>query len=356
MGSGEEAGNPGPASPGHAMLIQGNGTQASGSGIVGAIRDAATATGTNFQYLLATAQVESGFNPQASASGSSARGLFQFIEQTWLTTMKEAGASLGYGRYAEAINKLPSGRYAVADPAMERQIMALRNDPVANAAMAGAFTRQNADQLNQRLGRAPSDGELYIAHFLGAAGAGRLITLAASNPGASAAAAFPGAARANRSIFYDRQGNARTAAQVYGSLVGRYQTAAAQPRLPSSQATATLTSTPAATGSRGAAFQTANVAAIATATSIASTTLPTAVPSAQAAAPANGFRSLFSDPANRGAVSEVIRELWSTRPAVAAALTGQAASAQPASARPGAPLDLFSDRPADARGLFGVKS
>src|SRR5262245_45471886 len=97
MGSGEKAGHPGCASPGHAMLIDATGTQGQGSGVVGAIRDAAAATGTKFQYLLATAQVESGLNPNAMASSSSARGLFQFIDQTWLTTLKEAGRALGYG-------------------------------------------------------------------------------------------------------------------------------------------------------------------------------------------------------------------------------------------------------------------
>ena len=62
-------------------------------------------TGTSFEYLLATAKMESNFNPTAGASTSSARGLFQFIDQTWLGTVKEAGAQLGYGKYADAISK-----------------------------------------------------------------------------------------------------------------------------------------------------------------------------------------------------------------------------------------------------------
>ena len=65
------------------MLVDSSNSTA-GSTVTGAIRQAAQATGTSFQYLLATAQVESGLNPQAGASTSSARGLFQFIEQTWL--------------------------------------------------------------------------------------------------------------------------------------------------------------------------------------------------------------------------------------------------------------------------------
>jgi hypothetical protein len=48
-----------------------------------AIRGAATATGASFEYLLAAAQAESGLNPQAASPTSSARGPYQFIDQTW---------------------------------------------------------------------------------------------------------------------------------------------------------------------------------------------------------------------------------------------------------------------------------
>jgi transglycosylase-like protein with SLT domain len=187
---------------------------AAGSTVTSAIRQASQATGTSFNYLLATAQVESGLNPQAGAPTSSARGLFQFVEQTWLGTIKQAGPALGYGRYADAITRTASGHYQVSDPAMRSEILKLRNDPAANAIMAGAFTKANAAILTNKLGRAPSEGELYMAHFLGAGGAARLIGHAASNPNASAADLFGPAARANASIFYDRAtGAARSLAQ-----------------------------------------------------------------------------------------------------------------------------------------------
>ena len=197
-----------------------------GSTVAGAIRQASAATGTSFNYLLATARVESGLNPHAGAATSSARGLFQFIEQTWLGTMKQSGAELGYGRYAAAISVTSSGHYQVTDPEMRREILALRNDPTANAVMAGAFTRANADILSNKLGRAPSEGELYIAHFLGAGGAARLISLAASDPAAKATQYFPGAASANSSIFFDRStGHPRTLTQVRDVLTARYDVA-----------------------------------------------------------------------------------------------------------------------------------
>ena len=210
--------------------------QTAGATVTGAIRQAAQATGTSFQYLLATAQVESGLNPQAGAATSSARGLFQFIDQTWLATMKQSGAALGYGQYAAAITKTGSGHYEVADPVMRSAILKLRNDPTANATMAGAFTQSNAAVLSASLGRAPSEGELYIAHFIGAGGAARLISSAAANPNASAASYFPVAAHANTSIFYDRAtGAPRTLADVRNVLTARYDVAArSRPSMPAS--------------------------------------------------------------------------------------------------------------------------
>src|ERR1700678_202030 len=84
--------------------------------IASAIKQAANTTGTSFEYLLTTAKMESDFNPTAGASTSSAHGLFQFIDQTWLGTVKEAGTPLGYGQYADAITKSSSGGYSVSDP------------------------------------------------------------------------------------------------------------------------------------------------------------------------------------------------------------------------------------------------
>src|SRR3979490_1341138 len=140
--------------------------------IAGAIKQAASTTGTSFEYLLATAKMESNFNPSAKASTSSARGLFQFIDQTWLGTVKEAGAQLGYGNYADAITKSSSG-YSVSDPAARTAILKLRDDPQAASAMAGVFTQSNSFKLTGKIGRRPTGGELYMAHFMGGAPAAK---------------------------------------------------------------------------------------------------------------------------------------------------------------------------------------
>ncbi|HEU5444885.1 MAG TPA: transglycosylase SLT domain-containing protein [Pseudolabrys sp.] len=193
--------------------------------ITGAIRQAAQSTGISFEYLLTTAKIESNLNPSAQASTSSAKGLYQFIDQTWLGTMKQDGATLGLGRYADAITRAPGGHYEVADPAMRAAILRLRTDPQASAMLAGALTRNNAALVGTSIGRKPSNGELYIAHFLGADGAGKLINGAASRPQASAAAMFPHAAAANHNIFYDSRGRARSIGEVYGKLTSLFDSA-----------------------------------------------------------------------------------------------------------------------------------
>ena len=121
-----------------------------------AIRDAAHSTGASFEYLLTAARMESNLNPAAQATTSSAKGLYQFIDQSWLATLKTAGPAHGYGQDADAITQTADGRYEVADPTMRDAIMRLRNDRAVSATMAGAFTQTNAAQLATAIGRKPS--------------------------------------------------------------------------------------------------------------------------------------------------------------------------------------------------------
>jgi hypothetical protein len=342
------------------MLVD-PGNSTAGSAVAGAIRQAAQATGTSFQYLLATAQVESGLNPQAGAPTSSARGLFQFVEQTWLGTIKKSGAALGYGQYAAAITQTPSGHYEVRDTAMRNAILRLRNDPTANAVMAGAFTQANAALLSERLGRSPSEGELYIAHFLGAGGAARLISAAGDTPNAGAAKYFPNAAAANTPIFYDRTtGAARSLAQVRDVLTARYDVAARSPRGATTnvaQATGTQTMSPprmvitipkSAANSSGAGMASAaplspvaaaRVAMVTRVSATAATTAPDTAGMTSAfaeAAPKRAqkdgdiFHGLFTDPDRSGPVAEAVSQLWG-----ASGVTPPAAS--------GPMHDLFKD-------------
>lgn len=313
------------------------------SSIAGAIQKAAASTGTSFEYLLATAKVESNFNPNLKAQGSSATGLFQFIEQTWLGMMKSAGRTLGFGNYADAISQGPSGRYQVSDPQLRNEILQLRRDPSANAAMAGAFTQHNAAALSQRIGRKPSDGELYMAHFFGTAGAGQLINAVRDRPQAEAASVFPAAARANRSIFYDRQGSARSVSGVYSELNRRYMVARANV-VPGVAPTAVAANAPA---------QAPAVSAAAPDTNDTTQAFAVAAPRPVIAVAAPVFRSLFHSDVDRGAVAPVVSKLWGAQPVAAQPASDAVAKvAVQGVDAPGEPLDLFRDARPDVRSLF----
>ena len=186
--------------------------------VIDALRTASASSGVDFDYLLSTAQRESGLNPTAQSKSSSATGLFQFVKQTWLATLKEHGAEQGYGAYADAIGQDAKGRYFVTDPDRAGEIFALRSDPCASSAMAAALTKETAGVLESRLGRAASKGELYAAHVLGAGGAARLIKLAESQPDTSAESCFPEAAAANRGLFNDTDGAPVSVAALYQRL------------------------------------------------------------------------------------------------------------------------------------------
>jgi hypothetical protein len=182
-----------------------------------AIQRASQATGVDFSFLMKTAHRESGMNPTAKAGSSSAAGLFQFVEQTWLSTLKQHGAKHGYARYAELIERGGDGRYHVASGEAHRAVMDLRLDPHASSLMAGELTSDSAAYLKGRTGRSPTAGELYAAHFLGPQGSAKLIEAVQKQPGATAAQLFPDAAHANKSIFY-RDGRPATVGEVYANL------------------------------------------------------------------------------------------------------------------------------------------
>jgi len=182
--------------------------------VVAALRNAAAATGSDFHYLLGTAMRESSLKANAQSSTSSATGLFQFIDQTWLGLVKEHGAQHGLGGFAGEITRDGDGRYHAKAGARD-SILALRKDPQLSALMAGEYAKSTGAAMRRSLGRDVCGGELYAAHFLGPDAACKLIRLAEGQPGASAASLFPQAASANRAVFFHADGTAKTAREVY---------------------------------------------------------------------------------------------------------------------------------------------
>lgn len=128
------------------------------------IQGAAQKYGVNPAIALGIAQIESGLNPNAKAGTSSAGGLFQFID----------GTANQYG---------------------------LKNkfDAAENADAGARLTRDNTAGLQRDLGREPTPGEVYLAHF---GGYGVAEKLGKADPSAPTSSIFsPNAIRANAFIL-----------------------------------------------------------------------------------------------------------------------------------------------------------
>lgn len=186
-----------------------------------AIRYASRVTRISADYLALTAYRESAFRSSIAARKSSAVGMYQFIEQTWLGLLYKNGNCLGLGHLTKHIYVGSDGRYFVRDRNAKRKILNLRKQTKLSAVLAGRLAQLNAKIFSNARGRTPSIGELYTAHFLGAVGAAKLSKLRYERPNAPAKRFFSRAANANPSIFYDRK-RPRTVAEVFDELVRKH--------------------------------------------------------------------------------------------------------------------------------------
>lgn len=157
--------------------------------------------GVGPRLLMAIADKESSFVVSARASTSTATGLLQFIESTWLRALRDFGPCFGLEREAAFLLGLESGS-SNADAQERVRILELRNDPFLSTLMAAAMLRAEQEKLGARLGRPISDAEVYLVHFLGPAGAEKFLGVLADKPKSSAANVSPMAAKANRPIFF----------------------------------------------------------------------------------------------------------------------------------------------------------
>src|SRR5215210_244268 len=185
---------------------------------------AAQVTNIDPAYMMALADKESSLLPNNKARTSSAEGLFQFVEGTWLEVLRRYGPKHGYGAEAEAI-RLVQGRPVVSDDKDRERILRLRRDPYLSALMAGEMINTHRETLAGKVARDPSFSELYMAHFLGVNGASRFVELLSDKPDKSAPAAFPRAAKANRTLFFAKnevaaraKANALSVAEVQGRV------------------------------------------------------------------------------------------------------------------------------------------
>ena len=163
---------------------------------------AAQAVQTDPVLLMAVADKESSFITAVQAKTSSATGLYQFIERTWLGVVRDFGPKYGLATDSALVVDDGNGRPSVADAAEKARILELRRDPYLSALMAGEMLKRDAARIALRIGRELTLGEVYLAHFLGPEDAGDFIAKVADKPKSAAAQMLPGPARANRTIFF----------------------------------------------------------------------------------------------------------------------------------------------------------
>jgi len=196
--------------------------------VVHAVKQAAIRTGADFSFLMEKAAAESSFNPAAKSKTSSATGLFQFIESTWLNMVKEHGAKYGLGKYADQI-EIKNGKPCVDDCKTRDAILNLRKNPEIAALMAGEFSAGNEEYLKAHTNDRVGATELYLAHFLGAGGATKFLNSREDNGNAVAARLFPREARANKNVFFNSAGQARTLDQIYNVFAKKFTTGTTPP-------------------------------------------------------------------------------------------------------------------------------
>ena len=141
------------------MLAEAANATTNRNAVLSALQSAAQATGADFSYLLGTATRESGLKPSAQAGTSSAAGLFQFVEQTWLGVVKTYGAKHGLASMANAITQGSDGRFHTSNSADRSAILALRKDPQVASLMAGEFSQATRATLQSALGRDVCGGD-----------------------------------------------------------------------------------------------------------------------------------------------------------------------------------------------------
>lgn len=150
---------------------------------------------------------ESNWNPYAKNPRSSAAGLGQFLESTWMD--KDLRKRAGFDKIDDkAWAALRSGKAGVP----------------AQVAMTEAYAQRNTEQWEKRFGGVPDQGQLYGMHFLDAQPFMYLTELAAANPNTDVSKTFSKQAAANPEIFFNdpkTRKDPRTAGELYAEITRR---------------------------------------------------------------------------------------------------------------------------------------
>jgi len=177
-------------------------------------------TGVDFTFLMELARVESNFDPAARAKKSSATGLFQFTDKTWLQSIRTFGADYGLKDYVTKLKLNDDGKNK-----KQQEVLALRLNPRLSTLLAAENTKRNLKKLSYKTRREPGRTDLYLSHFFGPSGAVMFLNTLDEEPATIAGKIFPEAAASNQAVFQNGKNQPRTVAEVYRWLDSKFNTA-----------------------------------------------------------------------------------------------------------------------------------
>ena len=213
------------ARPGFMIIPPGSKIGAAQAAALGAIRVRAGASGVDAGFLETLATVESGLRSDLRARTSTAAGLFQFIEATWLDLLHRHGAKHGLAADAPVSvdpAKKGAARFHFASEEQRQAALDLRFDPSVATALAAEYVLENRTRLADMLARSPQAADLYMMHFLGPGDARRFFHELERAPDADASRLFSAPAAANRGVFFTRDGSPRSLRAIYDLFASRF--------------------------------------------------------------------------------------------------------------------------------------
>ncbi|MGH1376279.1 MAG: hypothetical protein ACRBCK_08025 [Alphaproteobacteria bacterium] len=180
-------------------------------------------TEISFELLLVKAMIESDLGRVTTSKTSSAKGIFQYIEPTWLVLMKRYGHRIGYTSYANAIEintKTLLPQIKEGSKISRSEILALRENTKISALIKAHQIKDESKVLkNFKNGGRVNATDHYIAHMLGLSQARIFYKLREDKSSIilsdSKNLQLKQAVKLNPYFFFDNENNGLTAIQAY---------------------------------------------------------------------------------------------------------------------------------------------
>jgi len=192
-------------------------------GVIKSLYRASIRTGVDFELLLLKASLESDMGRFTAAARSSARGVFQYIEPTWLILISRYGDKIGRPDYAQAIkigSRTGIPYFKGNDKYLRSEILALRHDADVSALIKAYQIIEETDVIRHyKGGKKVSTTDHYIAHMMGLNLAKDFYDLMNKNSILAVARLnkpqMREAAMLNKAFFYDKRRRPLTANLAY---------------------------------------------------------------------------------------------------------------------------------------------